>query len=245
MRFFFGKFSLPNKLYYYNKAIRQHESLMYKRKSMKKLILTTSMVGLAISVCIAQGNKDALKYLFTAFDTTSSAPAMTTLLPRLDMYVQQNSTSWASYFYSAYARIKLSLKLTDKGVRDQYLDAADAMLTKAGQLSPNNEEIFILQAYSGKARIAADPGGRWKKYGDVYSGFITKAKKINPENPRIYFLEGMDPFWRPKIWGGGKSKAKPYFEKAGALFSKESKADILKPYWGEEANEEFLRQCDK
>jgi hypothetical protein len=212
---------------------------------MKQMILTVSLVGLALSICIAQSNDVALKRLFTSFDTANSVPAMTILLPRLDMYVQQDPTNWASYFYSAYARIRLSSKLTTKDARDQYLDAADASLLKAGQLSPNNEEIFILQAYSAKARIAADPGGRWKKYGDIYSGFIAKAKKINPENPRIYFLDGMEPFWKPKIWGGGKGKAKPYFEKARTLFSKESKADILKPYWGEEANEEFLRQCDK
>jgi hypothetical protein len=49
--------------------------------------------------------------------------------------------------------------------------------------------------------------------------------------------------WFTKIWGGGKGKAKPYFEKAKALFSKESKSDIFKPYWGEAVNEEFLMQC--
>src|ERR1700722_3098417 len=121
---------------------------------MKQLILTVSMVGLALSICMAQANDVALKHLFTSFDTASSAPDMTILLPRLDIYVQQNPASWASHFYSAYARIRLSLKLTTKDARDECLDAADASLLKAGQLSPNNEEIFILQAYSAKARIA-------------------------------------------------------------------------------------------
>ena len=178
---------------------------MYKRYSMKQLILTVSMVGLALSICMAQANDVALKHLFTSFDTTSSAPDMTILLPRLDIYVQQNPANWASHFYSAYARIRLSLKLTTKDARDQCLDAADASLLKAGQLSPNNEEIFILQAYSAKARIAADPGGRWKKYGDIYSNFIAKevafwrgdscctARKIT--GPSIRDVQVMG-FWR-------------------------------------------------
>ena len=135
------------------------------------------------------------------------------------------------------------MKIVDKILRDKYLDAADASLLKACALAQNNEEILILQAYSAKARIAVDPGGRWKRFGDIYSGLIAQAKKMGPVNPRIYFLDGMEPFWKPGIWGGGKGKAKPYFEKAKALFSKENRSDIMKPYWGEAANEEFLKQC--
>ena len=208
-------------------------------------LMTITVSCLTFSPVRAQPFKDMLTSSFTRFDSATEIPAMTAAASHLEMIAVKNPDKWASYFYSAYAHIKLSYKLGDKDRRDQYLDEADASLTKADKLSPNNEEIFILQAYSAKARIAASPKERWKKYGDIYSDLISKAKKIKAENPRIYFMEGMDPFWRPKIWGGGKNKAKPYFQKAKELFSKEDRSDILKPYWGQQANEEFLKQCDQ
>jgi hypothetical protein len=79
----------------------------------------------------------------------------------------------------------------------------------------------------------------------VYDDYIAKAKKINSENARIFLLEGQGPFYKPKMWGGGKDKAKPYFEKAKELFAKEDKSSLLKPHWGEKENEEYLKQCNE
>ena len=135
--------------------------------------------------------------------------------------------------------------LTDKTKRDQYLDVANQYLEKAEKLSANNQEIFILYAWSAKARIAIDGADRWKKYGEIYSEYINKAKKINTENPRIYLLEGQGMFYRPKLYGGGKDKAKPYFEKAKQLFAKEDKSNVLVPNWGSDENELLLKQCDE
>ena len=210
-----------------------------------KVTIVLAMLSLTYSATKAQSFENTLGSSFTKFDTATAIPAMKAAASQLDMIARKNPASWAGNFYSAYAHIKISYKLTDKDQRDQYLDAADTSITKADKLLPNSEEIFILRAYSSKARIAVDPKERWKKYGDIYSDFISKAKKINPENPRIYFMDGMEPFWKPKIWGGGKNKAKPYFQKAKELFDKEDKIDILRPYWGRQANEEFLTQCDK
>ena len=208
-----------------------------------RFVSQTTLIMTIVLATKAQSFENTLKSSFTKFDTTTAIPAMTAAAAQLDMIAQKNPANWASNFYSAYAHIKLSYKLTDINQRDQFLDAADASLAKADKLLPNSEEVFILRAYSCKARIAVDPRERWKKYGDMYADFISKAKKINPENPRIYFMEGMEPFWKPKIWGGGKNKAKPYFLKARELFDKEDRSDILRPYWGRQANEAFLNQC--
>lgn len=208
-----------------------------------KITIVFALLSSIFSETKAQSFENTLRSSYTMFDTATAISAMIAAASQLDMIAQKNPTSWASIFYSAYAHIKLSFALTDKNQRDKYLDAADASLTKAGKLLANSEEVFILQAYSSKARLAVDPKERWKKYGDIYSDLISKAKKNNPENPRIYFMDGMEPFWKPKIWGGGKNKAKPFFQKAKELFDKEDKSDILRPYWGQQANEEFLKQC--
>ena len=200
---------------------------------------------LAASTLHSQTLEEALKNPLTRLDAAKNEQELLSGSAQLDMIANKWSDQWAASFYAAYSKIKLSLKLTDKAKRDYYLDAANALLEKADKLSPNNQEIYILCAWSAKARIAIDGKDRWKKFGDVYDDYITKAKKINPENPRIFFLEGQGPFYKPKLWGGGKDKARPYFEKAKDLFAKEDTSSLLKPHWGEKENEELLQQCNE
>jgi len=210
-----------------------------------KIATMLTLLCLTVSTIKSQTLEEALKTSLTKFDAAKTEQEMVGASSQFDMITNKWGDQWAANFYAAYAKIKVSLKLTDKIKRDQYLDAANALIEKADKLSPNNEEIYILAAWSAKARIAIDGKDRWKKFGEVYDDYIAKAKKINSENARIFFLEGQGPFYKPKMWGGGKDKAKPYFEKAKELFAKEDKSSLLKPYWGEKENEELLKQCNE
>ncbi|HXD92079.1 MAG TPA: hypothetical protein VNX01_02645 [Bacteroidia bacterium] len=210
-----------------------------------KIATVLALLCLTASTLKSQTLEEALQNSLTKFDAAKTEQEMVGTSSQFDMITNKWSDQWVANFYAAYAKIKVSLKLTDKVKRDQYLDAANALIEKADNLSPNNEEIYILAAWSAKARIAIDGKDRWKKFGEVYDDYIAKAKKINSENARIFFLEGQGPFYKPKMWGGGKDKAKPYFEKAKELFAKEDKTSLLKPYWGEKDNEELLKQCNE
>lgn len=211
----------------------------------KKIPAMLIMLCLTLGILNAQTVEESLKNSWTKFDAAKTEQEKIATASQFDMIAAKWSDHWASSFYAAYAKIKISFMLTEKAKRDQYLDAADAYLGKAEKLSPNNQEIFIIRAWCAKARIAIDAKDRWKKYGEVYDTYMEKAKKINPENPRIFFLEGHGPFYKPKMWGGGKDKAKPYFEKAKALFAKEDKTNLLVPFWGEPENEDLLKQCNE
>lgn len=204
------------------------------------LLLSTTISGLR-----AQTVEENLKASYDKFTAANTEQELIAASSRFDMAAAKWAGTWQTYLYAAYAKISVSLKLSDKTKRDQYLDAADAYLGKAEKLSPDNQEVLIMQAWSAKARIAVDAKDRWKKFGEVYDDRIAKAKKTTAENPRIYFLEGHGPFYKPKVWGGGKDKAKPYFEKAKELLAKESKTDIMHPYWGSKEVEEFLAQCNE
>ncbi len=208
-----------------------------------KIATLFSVLCLTIGSLKSQTLEESLRKSLEKFDAAKTEQEMIGASSQFDLIGNKWSDQWAAGFYAAYAKIKISLKLTDKAKRDQYLDAADLLIDKANKQSPNNQELLILAAWSAKARIAIDGKERWKKFGDVYDDYIAKAKKINAENPRIFFLEGQAPFYKPKMWGGGKEKAKPYFEKAKELFAKEDKSNPLKPYWGETENEEYLKQC--
>jgi hypothetical protein len=202
-------------------------------------VFNSGIAGLSAQSFVA-----TLSHTFTRFDTAVSGAAVNTGIADLDAIALKFPDQWASHFYSAYAHIKYSFDLAGKAQRDQLLDEAEAALNKAEKLSPANEEIFILRGWCAKARLAVDPQDRWKKCNALYEEAIGKARKINAENPRIYFLDGQGYFYKPKLWGGGKDKAKAYFLKAKELFAKEQKGDVMRPYWGEKANDAFLEKCN-
>jgi hypothetical protein len=213
---------------------------------MKPITIAASLalLNLGIARVSAQPFEESLKHAFIRFDTALSPSSIMAGTSDLDALAVKYPDKWASHFYSAYAHIKNSFGITDKSQRDQSIDGAEAALNKAERLSPDDEEIFILRAWCAKARMAVDPQDRWKKCNALYDDAIAKAKKINAENPRIYFLDGQGYFYKPKLWGGGKDKARARFQKAKQLFAKEYKGDILRPSWGEKANEEFLAKCN-
>jgi len=213
---------------------------------MKSITIAVSLALLNLGAIrsSAQPFEESLKHAFTRFDTASSRSSMAVGAADLDALAVKYPDMWAGHFYSAYAQIKTSFSLTDKNLRDQLLDGAEAALNKAERLSPHNEEIFILRGWGAKARMAVDPQDRWKKCNALYDDAIGKAKKMNPENPRIYFLDGQGYFYKPRLWGGGKDKARVCFQKAKQLFAKEDKGNVLRPSWGQTANEEFLAKCN-
>ena len=69
---------------------------------------------------------------------------------------------------------------------------------------------------------------------------LEKAKELNPDNPRIYLQRGISKFYTPKMFGGGKKAAAPYFEKAQGLFAKEQHTDISQSLTGARARSLIL-----
>ena len=128
---------------------------------------------------------------------------------------------------------------------DTYCDKAEGFLKKADSLSPNNSEIYTLKAQIASARISVSPMTRGQKYGTMAGEIREQAKKMDPTNPRPYFLEGTGFYYTPPMFGGGKDKAKPSFERALTLFDTFKPASSIAPHWGRKGTERFLKLCDE
>jgi hypothetical protein len=105
------------------------------------------------------------------------------------------------------------------------------------------DELYILAAMIANTSLAVKPGGRYKKYGEIFNAYIDSAKTLNSDNPRIYYLQGNSIFYTSKLFGGGAKKALPYYEKAVLLYQNEKAGNILSPYWGRKQNEGMLKKC--
>lgn len=210
---------------------------------MKKFILLTATVASVLSAQ-AQDFKAVLQKTFTAFDTTMDPVKKTDMANKISLISKKWDSEWAGHYYDALTKAILSYTEKDAAKKDAYLDEAEQERDIAVKdLGKENDETYVLAAQIANARLAVDPKNRWQKYGSIFSDNLDKAKAINPDNPRIYFLTGTSKYYTPKMFGGGKKAAQPYFEKAQPLFAKENKDNITKPYWGYLMNGYLLSQC--
>ena len=154
---------------------------------------------------------------------------------KLERAVAAAPTAWEPRYYQARGFIKLGFGGSTDAQKDQYFDQAQAALDAAKKLKTapaDQAELLVLQAYVYQGRIMVSPMTR----GPVYTGRVHEAlgqaKALAPDNPRVYLLLGNDMYFRPAMFGGGADKARPFFEKAQALFATFQPATPLSPTWG-------------
>ncbi len=209
--------------------------------TMKALFLAAAL-GFSLAATAQTDYKPVLTATFINFDTSYQDMAVREAAGnKLILIAKKYPQEWAPQYYAAYSRIQLSYTEKDEAKRDAYLDEAEQYLAEAIHiLGKENDETHIIAAVIANARMAVKPRERYQKYGKIFDEQLDAAKTINPDNPRIYLERGIAKFYTPKMFGGGRKAAEPYFNKAKDLFAKEPKGDITDPYWGEGANNYFL-----
>ena len=212
---------------------------------MKKILLLAAFATFAAGAQAQTDYKTVLGTTLDAFDTTfADIAAKTSLGNKLVLIAKKYNDQWAPQYYAAYSKIQLSYMEQDATKKDAMLDEAETYLADAVHLlGKENSETEVLAATIANSRIGVDPRNRWQKYGKQFEDHLDKAKEMNPENPRIYLQRGIAKFFTPKMFGGGKKAAMPYFEKSEALYAKESSGDIEKPYWGRTTLKYFIKQA--
>jgi hypothetical protein len=210
-------------------------------KKMTTAVLAAMLLTLAAPRVKAQEMNASLTDVFRALTAATTMGDMLSANNKFNLMAAKWGNQWAANYYAAYSNAFISTKEADARRKDQLLDLADNFVAKMNGLNGGSDESMVLTAYVAYARFLVDPPNRWRKYLDLMNSNLDKAKKVNPDNPRIYYLEGIPLFNRPRLYGGGKDKAKPYFEKAKALFAKEGSNH--QPYWGEKENADYLTKC--
>ncbi len=214
----------------------------------KRFLLSFALMMGFTGSLFAQDFKQTLGTTVKAFFEAKDQTEKTSQSNRLGLIAKKYNTEWSAAYYAALSKIMMNYDEKDAAKKDAYLDEAEDFLTTATTQADKNDkmqqsEIYAITAMLANARLGVDPKKRWQKYGKIFESNLEKAKENNADNPRIYFLKATSTFFTPKMFGGGPKKALPYFEKADGLFAKESKEDITKPFWGKEANDEFMKQA--
>lgn len=212
---------------------------------MKKLFILTALVAACFSLS-AQNPKyiAAMQKNIAILDTTRDATALQNLANNFERIAGAEKTEWLPNYYTAYCYVNMTYSYKGDQI-DNYCDKAESFLKKADSISPNNSEIYTLKAQIASARISVNPMARGQKYGTESAELREKAKELDKTNPRPYYLEGTGYYYTPPMFGGGKDKAKPAFEKALLLYKTHTPASSISPNWGKHSTEYFLKKCEE
>lgn len=212
---------------------------------MKKLFILTAMIAACFNAT-AQNKKyiAAMEKNIAELDTTRDAAKLQNLANNFERIAGAEKTEWLPDYYAAYCYANMTYS-TKGDLIDTYCDKAETFIKKADSLSPNNSEIYTIKAQIASARISVNPMSRGQKYGTLSAELREKAKDLDKTNPRPYYLEGTSTFYTPPMFGGGKDKAKPAFEKALQLYETFQPVSSIAPNWGKRSTMYFLKECDK
>lgn len=213
---------------------------------MKKTILVIAILILQLSA-FAQSEKymAMMKSTIAMMDSAKTKEDYVSTANRFELIANKEKNQWLPFYYAAHCH-QMTCYMGLKGDDiDAVCDKAEREINTADSLMPNNSEIYVLKARINGARIMVNPMSRGAKYGRQSAEILNQAEAFDSLNPRIYTTRGQALFYTPKMFGGGKEKAKPILQKSMYCFSKYKPATELHPNWGLGFTGYLLGQCEE
>lgn len=174
--------------------------------------------------------------------STAVKPAEYALLAaRFNALSTMESSPWEAGYYCAYCLLMEANGTESDTKKDALLDQAEQKVNELIKLMPREDELYTLRAFINQVRISVSPMMRGMKYSGLANDDLALAIEIDKNNPRAWFLKAMNTYYTPAMFGGGKEKACPLFQKAAGLFTQQNKESKIN--WGTEINNQMVKSC--
>jgi hypothetical protein len=177
-------------------------------------------------------------------DTAYTLPTFLELGNRFQRIADAEKTQGLPYYYAAYCKVMSGFMSQDKTKYDEIADQAEELIGKAEALDKPSSETYVIRSMIATVHMTVDPQNRYMQYGAASGEALQKAEQLDPTNPRPVYLEGQGKFYTPEAYGGGKTVAKPIFQKALGMFATFKPASDIAPRWGKGATNYFLSMCN-
>lgn len=201
--------------------------------------------AIVISICMGQARainlQETMAPLVPKVYQTNHRDSLTNLSATFQRISVLFPNEWLPTYYAAYCHVSMTFGDKDADHLHATLDQAQQLLDNAIKIAPKESELFVLQGLIYSLRIT--DAGKGYKFSTLSNEALAKAELLNEHNPRIFFCKGQNVLNTPAMFGGGKSKALPLFEKAKVLFDSQVPTNPLLPTWGKEANETMIGKC--
>jgi tetratricopeptide (TPR) repeat protein len=206
-----------------------------------KALLTVFFI-LFVMASNAQENKyeQAMQNALEKLKQASTIDQFTHVANNFERIAQAETNEWLPLYHAAYAWMIMGFMEEDVFKKDPFFDKAQQLLDRAMFITPEESELWTLQAFIYPGKITVDPMGRGSVMVGKMNEALDKAIRLNPENPRSYYLRAVTLLNMPEAFGGGKAVAQPIFETARQKFGQFVPKSPLWPDWGKDMNEEEL-----
>ena len=158
---------------------------------------------------------------------------------------EKQPANWLSWYYAALCNAKVGLIYrNDPSAIEPFVRKSDAQIRKAlGLLNRETQKKELSEVYCVLSMVSrANAFMSGSNYSPSASQYIELARHANPANPRALYLEGAENFFKPKIFGGNKKKAKEFLELASRELANQQTSSSKYPQWGKREVEEILKQ---
>lgn len=211
---------------------------------MKKVTLVFAILLIAI-FAKAQDKKyqKAMGQAMQAWAKAEGPADYTEVVNAFSRIAAGQDTSYLPDYYAAYVQIIESFYLTDAATRDKLLDEAQKHIKRASKISPNNDEIEVMNGYALMARMVIDPANRAQKYSPRAMQSYGKARMMNPTNPRAVIMMARMKLGTAQFFGSSIDAACRLAHEGKALLEKET-ANGFQPHWGKHEVNAVLKNCD-
>jgi len=148
--------------------------------------------------------------------------------------LMDGSKSWLVHYYiglADYRLVSYYFSKPDKDQAKQFIDDGIEHLLATIDSNANFADAHSLLSSLYGNKIGINPLLAMT-LGPKSGKELEKAMELEPKNPRNYLIAGWSAYFTPKMFGGGKDKAKTYFEQAIAYFDSFQVTERLMPDWG-------------
>jgi len=152
-------------------------------------------------------------------------------------------TKWEPYYYAAFGYVMMADNVKEASKKDEYLDMAMKVLTKAKEIVPNESEVIALEGFIYMITLTVDPASRGQRYSGLAMQSFGKAVALNSENPRALGLLAQMQFGTAQFFGSSTTEACATNAKAIEKFETFKSDNPLAPRWGKPMVDGMKEQC--
>jgi hypothetical protein len=205
---------------------------------MKTLIITTAL--LISSLLTAQTSFEQGMGKSLGLWGEGKAQEASALMERIAAAEKSN---WLPNYYVALINTTEAFNPANKEKVPAMIIKAQDAIDNATLISPNNDEIMVVQAMLYTVILIQDPMTNGVKYTGLVMEEYGKALAINPNNPRAVFSKAEFEIGSAKYWGTDTKPMCAQIEKSIGLFANFKPETPFSPKWGLDRAQEALKGC--
>jgi hypothetical protein len=205
---------------------------------MKTMIITTAL--LISSLLTAQTSFEQGMGKSLGLWGEGKAQEASALMERIAAAEKSN---WLPNYYVALINTTEAFNPANKEKVPAMIIKAQDAIENATLISPNNDEIMVVQAMLYTVILIQDPMTNGVKYTGLVMEQYGKALAINPNNPRAVFSKAEFEIGSAKYWGTDTKPMCAQIEKSIQLFANFKPETPFSPKWGLDRAQEALKGC--